>query len=111
MAIEPLHSTLRDDPDMAELIDFFLDELHERIDALSTAWQQADKEALKYIAHGLKGAAGGYGYQDITERAADLEREIAIPEADLAQLTERVEALLELCRRATSARSNHPGSA
>jgi HPt (histidine-containing phosphotransfer) domain-containing protein len=106
MSEQPLHSMLRDDPEMLELIAFFLDELGERVSAISRAMQQSDAEQLRRIAHQLKGAAGGYGYPSITEAARAVEDSIDAIEGELSGVTEQVESLVELCRRAAAARAD-----
>lgn len=100
----PLYSTLQDDPEMAELIEYFLDELDSRAVELTEAWKSSDAEKLRTMAHQLKGAAEGYGYPSITEAARELEQSMHEQEAEMSALTEQVEALVQLCRQATAGR-------
>ena len=100
-SVEPLYSDLAGDEDMMELVEFFVDELQQRIDALKTAMQQSDESELKTLAHQLKGAAGGYGFPSISECAGDVEQGVMACEGDIASVTEKVEALINLCRRAS----------
>lgn len=99
----PLQSTLSSDPDMAELVQFFVDEMNDRIDAIQSAAQGNDLGQLRVVAHQLKGAGSGYGFEPITNSAASLEQLIdaadAAPEAD--QLRQQVDELIDLCRRAS----------
>lgn len=104
MANQPLYSTLQDDPEMAELIEFFLDELDRRTVELTEAWQNTDAEQLRVMAHQLKGAAEGYGYPSITAAARELEQAIHEQESELSSLSEKVEGLVQLCRQASAAR-------
>ena len=76
-------SELAQDPDMVDLVDLFVQELPKRAAALETALSQDDYEQLIRLAHQLKGAAGGYGFPTITEKAAVVEqqaRDRAAPE-------------------------------
>jgi len=85
---------------MKELIEFFVDELQARVDALSNALSSQNKGDLKVLAHQLKGAAGGYGFPQISECAGELEKSIVSGQAAVSALTERVEDLISLCKRA-----------
>lgn len=104
MPESPLYSTLQNDPEMAELIEFFLDELNHRVESLNKAWTSSDADNLRVIAHQLKGAAAGYGYQCITDAARELESGLDQREADLSSLTEEIESLILLCKKAAAAR-------
>ena len=72
-----LYSDFADDPDMAELIDLFLDDLPNRVTSLRAALAAGDMAGLRRFAHQLKGAAGGYGYPTLGEAAAALEHAAA----------------------------------
>jgi HPt (histidine-containing phosphotransfer) domain-containing protein len=88
---------------MAELIDFFLAELSERITKIQEALDAGDCGELRHLAHQLKGAAGGYGFDPIGQAASDLEHAALSDEADLSLVRERAEELILLCRRAIGA--------
>ncbi len=72
----PIHSAYASDPDYAELIGFFVDEIPQRIAALIEAYDRGDAESLRRVAHQLKGAAGSYGFHDVTPFAAVLEQRL-----------------------------------
>ena len=99
----PVVSEFAGDTDMAELIEYFITELKDRIGRLENAWVVGDHERLRQVAHQLKGAAGGYGFPAITHSAADLEFSLTAEQAELSCLAEKVEALISLCKRATTA--------
>jgi PAS domain S-box-containing protein len=101
---EPLPSELADDPDMAELIEQFLNALPARIESMGQALRSQDFETLARTAHQIKGAAGGYGYPLITQAARELETSVKAREA-VAVLQRQVEALRALCERALAASS------
>jgi HPt (histidine-containing phosphotransfer) domain-containing protein len=62
-------------PDVvARIIDRFLEETDERVDALRTAAETADSKKLEDAAHALKGIAGTVGAHEILDLAISLER-------------------------------------
>ena len=79
-AASPVYSTLSDDPDLSDLIPEFIDSLHEWTDDLQVLLEKADWESLASVAHQLKGAAGGYGFAEITEPGGA--RRECLPEGD-----------------------------
>ncbi len=100
--VAPLVSTLARDPRMIGPIERFVAHLPERIETLLRAADRRDRPALIRETHRLKGAAGGYGFQSLTEAAATLEDALAQSsdqdEIDLASLHD----LVVLCRRAAA---------
>jgi len=97
-----LVSTLADDRDMKEIVEQFVHDLPARSTAILRASETSDVEALKRLAHQLKGAAGGYGFPRITEAAGALESALD-EKLDPTSLQQRIEALASLCRRAREA--------
>jgi len=95
-----LRSEFADDPAMREIVEFFVNDLTERIDAIRLACERQDRCQLKTLAHQLKGAAGGYGFPTIGSAAGDVERELLAAEADVAAVQDKVEELLRRCRAA-----------
>lgn len=98
---EPIYSDFKDDADMMELVEFFVEELGDRISSLQTALDNNDTEQLRVLAHQLKGAAGGYGFPTISDTAAELEKAAVASDSDVSALTARCEALIGICRRAS----------
>lgn len=70
----PIHSEFRDDPDYADLLKTFGEELPLRIKALQDAFAQRDFAQLKNLAHQLKGSGGGYGFPQLSTAAGKLEQ-------------------------------------
>lgn len=97
-----LVSLFAGDPDMAELIDYFVGELHDRVGRLAQALAAGNSDELYVIAHQLKGAAGGYGFPSISELAAELEAACRATEIETSALAEKVESLIDICRRAVT---------
>ena len=89
------------DPADAELIEYFLGELPERVDEISAAFSNDDFDHLERLAHQLKGAAPGFGFPAIGSEAGKLEsqiREISDPADGVDELRSQVESLVALCQ-------------
>lgn len=87
---------------MAELAEIFLGQLPVRIDAMRHAWQEGDLTALRFGAHQLRGAAGGYGFPEVGLAAGSLEDLLRV----VGQDRERIESALaevERCWRSVAA--------
>ena len=100
----PLVSTLADDPDMVDLVQFFVEEIDERVNTILTTSRANDIIGLRTIAHQLKGAGTGYGFEPISRTAGELER--LIDETEALEVTDviqqQVDDLIDLCRRASA---------
>jgi PAS domain S-box-containing protein len=92
-----LLSTFQDDPDMLELVEEFSRALPARVEAIEAALSARDFEALRRLAHQLKGAGAGYGYPPITVAAQDVESAVHGDEP-APGLVERVAELSAICR-------------
>lgn len=98
-----IRSEFADDPEMRELVELFVSELPERVSALASAWDDRDANALTRLAHQMKGAAPGYGFDVLGSAAAKIEdrlRDASDPEAELSSVKQELDTLLDLCRRA-----------
>lgn len=98
-----LRSLFADDPEMAEILDIFVQEMPRRIAEFRACWESKELDRLARLAHQLKGAGGGYGYPALGEAAGRLERtlkqliEEGTPVA-FPQLQSELANLLDLCR-------------
>jgi len=100
----PLHSTFAGDPDMGELIAEFAGEMPSRVEALESVAQAGSIDDLQRLAHQLKGAGAGYGFEPVSSAAARLENRLRALEGDertLASVGEELRSLIETCRRVT----------
>jgi len=95
----PLVSSLSNDPDMLDLVEEFVQMLPERVHAIEDAIAANDLSTLMRLAHQLKGASGGYGFDTIGQAAATLEHSARAADS-VAQLTSQVQELVNLCQRA-----------
>lgn len=88
---------LLEDTDLKDIVVEFVAGLDGRLAELRQAFDRLDWEQLVTLAHRLKGAAGSYGYPDISRVCAELERAFREHEASgftgaLAELTRLVDA-------------------
>lgn len=81
----PIRSEFHDDPQLTGILAAFLDELPDRIKELQNHFDQGRQEPLRRLAHQLKGAGGGYGFQVITVQADALLRLLDQGEEDWAK--------------------------
>jgi HPt (histidine-containing phosphotransfer) domain-containing protein len=94
-----IYSTFGDDPDLASIIELFVDELPNRAAEMERCLQRLDWDGVRQAAHQLKGAAGSYGYQPITDAAARLEITIKQNDSQTA-IQDALDEVADLCRRA-----------
>lgn len=99
----PLYSELASDPVLCEMVELFVEEMPERIARLREHFEAQDWDALRRFAHQLKGAAGSYGFPQLTGHAAQLEAALLQPSA-ADVIGQRYETLIAQCGRATAAR-------
>ncbi len=71
---EVYYSTLGADPDLGEIVTMFVEEMPDRIRDMQSQFARSDWDELGRLAHQIKGAAGSYGFDQITPFAARLER-------------------------------------
>lgn len=98
---EPLYSTLAEDPDLGGIVEMFVDEMPDRIGNLLAQLESGNWEELRRAAHQLKGAAGSYGFDDISPSAAGLEAALRGGDPE-EEIQKAVASLVGLCQRATS---------
>jgi histidine phosphotransfer protein HptB len=99
-----IYSTLGADPDLAEIVAMFVDEMPARVVTLTRHFDNKDWESLRQAAHQLKGAAGSYGFEPISPSAGRVEAAVRNNEAE-----ERIhEAVVELVNLCNSARCGQP---
>jgi len=97
---EPLLSSFASNPDMVELVEYFVGELGDRMAAIRAALERNDRATIRRIAHQLRGAAGGYGFHTVGEAAAEVERLAHADASPLDDLRGAADALISLCARA-----------
>ncbi len=103
----PILSDYRDDPDMGELISEFVAGLSERVEKLEGLAESGDLAGIRTLAHQLKGASGGYGFDVIGQAAGRLEAACKASE-ELEQVQGELQELIQLCRRARWVPADQP---
>lgn len=101
--LEPMLSAYENDPDMGEIVALFVAELPARREDLNAAVESGDLSKAIRIAHQLKGAAGGYGFEALGVLAAESERSMLdlldINNSDIAAIRIAAQPLVEACGR------------
>lgn len=93
-----IYSSLVSDPDLGELVAMFVAEMPDKIENLLRLYDDGDRGELTRAAHQMKGAAGSYGFHDITPHAARLELSLKSDRPE-EQIKQELDALLDLCHR------------
>ena len=101
MNTSPIVSSLSDDTDMMELVEEFVGNLQHRVQAIEQAVAMNDPSELARLAHQLKGASGGFGFDMIGTMAATLEQSAKAVDC-VSEVAAEVAELISLCRRATA---------
>ena len=94
---------VRVDRDLEDLIPNFMANRHDDLNTMRRAVEAADYETIRSLAHSLKGAGGGYGFDALTEIAAAIEQAAKAKDGgqiggwltDLADYLEKVEIVYE----------------
>jgi HPt (histidine-containing phosphotransfer) domain-containing protein len=96
--IAPIYSSFGGDPLLGEIVELYVAEMPDRVAALERAFSLSDNEALRRSAHQMKGAAGSYGFDSLTEFAAKLEAAVR-DGRPREQIQQALHELTERCRR------------
>jgi len=93
------------DPGLRRAVSRFADHLPERIDVVEQAIRHRDVLALDHALRRLADAAKEDGFDQVYTAAIDVEQQIR-PETAVCDLKAGVEALIDMCWRATHHESN-----
>ncbi len=89
---------LAEDEDLRDIVEEFVAGLPTRLEEIAQAYEKLDWEELVTLAHRMKGAAGSYGYPDISTICADMEDKSRAHRAD--EFVRQIEQLQELAQAA-----------
>jgi len=95
---EPIYSTMAADEDFGDLVEIFVEEVPNRIALMAELYGAGDLEELQRVAHQLKGAAGSYGFVDMTPYAANLEAALRDGQSQEA-INAAYSAMVDACGR------------
>lgn len=96
---KPLLSTLESDPELLPVIQQFVADLPARLQRVQEAFDRRSNLELEAAARIIKGPAGGFGFQPISDAAATLEQ-AARERQPHVTLKRRVDELAHWCGRA-----------
>lgn len=97
----PIYSTLAVDPDLGELVEYFVQAMPDRIQSLSEAFDNGDMPQLETCAHQLKGSLGSYGFDELTPYAFTLEQAVKSRKPE-TEIVSALDDLIARCKRVTS---------
>lgn len=96
---EPLFSSFCHDTSLIDIINEFVDALSSKVRAIEAAVVKEDLPEVQKLVRTLKGEGSGYGFDPITDAAAEAEKEL-LAGATLAEAEESIHALTKLCMQA-----------
>ena len=82
-------SLLKDDPDLIDIIDKFIQRLPLLRDSINQAYTAQNMEEFSGLIHQMKGVGGSYGYPILTEMCVKIEFQLA------SQDSEKTNAIIE----------------
>ncbi len=96
----PLYSTLGGNCELADLVEWFVHEMPDRVALLRSLYEAENWSELERIAHQLKGATGSYGFGALAPAATRLERTLAQhgPHEEVAAAFDELVAMCECVR-------------
>ena len=93
-----IYSDFGGDPEMGELVEMFVAEMPDRIDSIIESLGRGDLESLQYATHQMKGAAGSYGFHQLTPYAAEAESSVREEQSE-ETVCRAVHELIDQCQR------------
>ncbi|MCB0405143.1 MAG: response regulator [Bdellovibrionales bacterium] len=96
----PLYSEYADDPRVKPIIHGFVKRLPLRVSSLRKALSSKDWQELASVAHQIKGAAGGYGFPQLTEIARSIEEQARLAPDSPERIEPLVAEFAKQCARA-----------
>ena len=94
---EAAYSDLTNDDDLRDIVALFVEEMEGRIAKIEAEFASSDLYSLGRTVHQLKGAAGSYGFAEITQAAIAVEEKIRDAASD-KEIETSVKGLVALCR-------------
>ncbi len=95
----PILSTFSDDPDMRELVEMFVAEVPNKVNAFETYASARNWPKLRQLSHQLKGSAGGYGFDAISPLALRLEIAVTPSQPNVQEVDACIQQIVEVLRR------------
>jgi HPt (histidine-containing phosphotransfer) domain-containing protein len=101
MSMQPIISSLLDEPDLVDMVRYFIKTLPADIDKLKQAALSGDWATVKFVSHQLKGRGGGFGYPMVSEVASKIEFQLA--SQNYPSVKSLVSELNHICERICAA--------
>lgn len=90
---------IRADPELEDLIPWYLEKRREDIQRMRQAMEEGDYEKVRTLAHNMKGSGSGYGFQDITQIGAAMVEMVRLGDKDgIGRKIAELENYLKLVR-------------
>ena len=90
---------VRADPELEDLIPWYLEKRREDIQKMRQAMEEGDYERVRTLAQNMKGSGSGYGFEDITNIGAASEEMIQLGDREgLGRKIAELENYLKLVR-------------
>ncbi len=88
--------TVKVDIDLEDLIPGFMQRRREDVKSLKTSLSAGELDKIRITGHSMKGTGGGYGFDDLSQIGAELEKAALAGDADeISALVDRLERYLE----------------
>jgi CheY-like chemotaxis protein len=110
VSTQPIKSSLpTEDPEFAEIVDEFVDRLHQQVGAIHQAWDRQALDELARVAHWVKGSGGTAGFDALTAPAKALET--AAKDQNLDSIGSAIAELQSIVDRIVPANAPNPQQA
>jgi HPt (histidine-containing phosphotransfer) domain-containing protein len=73
-ATTPAEIVVRADRELEDLIPWYLEKRRKDVQKMRQAMEKGDYEGVRTLAHNMKGSGSGYGFEDITQIGAAMEK-------------------------------------
>jgi histidine phosphotransfer protein HptB len=97
-SLQPIYSVYGDDPNLAELVSIFANELPQRLETLRSHAEVADWESVARVAHQLNELSSNYGFAKLSTLAARLEI-TCLEDRSTGEILRALDRFAEHCER------------
>lgn len=87
------------DEELYSVLPQFLSNLEDDLEALRQHHQHGEMDAVKRIAHGMKGSAGSFGLEAFRRPAVEIEEAVETADEPIPAIIDRIENRIEQARR------------
>jgi HPt (histidine-containing phosphotransfer) domain-containing protein len=88
--------TVKVDKDLEDLIPGFMQHRRDDVASLKASLSAGELDKIRITGHSMKGTGGGYGFDDLSQIGAELERAAVVGDAgEISALVDRLEKYLD----------------